>query len=162
VGKKPENFESTIIFLAKVLAGRSYAFRGTTSLVLQGYDMNVDDIDILCDKDTSLDANSLLKDYLVKEVVFSETNNFRSYFGSFFVNGVKVEVMGNWEIKDPKGIWKGPYVPESLNTLQLSLDDTNVVVTTADTELKAFTQMGRWNAYKKLKNQIDHEKDPTN
>lgn len=135
-GKHPPALEKTIIELATLLDGRPYAFRGTTSLILQGLDMNVVDIDILADKETALACNSLLKDFLVTPVKYSETGKFKSYFGQFRINNIPVEVMGEWQIKSGKGEWSTPFRASPDEKRELSVGGQKVYVTTVETELR--------------------------
>jgi hypothetical protein len=95
--------EKVVIRLVRILKSRQYAFRGTTSLVLQGIKMNVSDIDIICDKETALDCNRILGKYLIEAVEYKVSKEFKSYFGKYKVDGIFVEIMGEWQIKDNKG-----------------------------------------------------------
>src|SRR3989344_3459573 len=107
---KPENFEKVILFLADRLGERNYAVRGTASLVLQGIEMNVDDVDVVSDKKTALASPTLIGEQcVVKKIKYSKSPKFRSYFGEFLIEGVKVEVMGEWEIKKLNGEWTLPF-----------------------------------------------------
>lgn len=148
MSEKPKNFTEVVVFLAGILKGYQYAFRGTTSLVLQGLEMNVDDVDILSDKDSALACNSLLKDYLTEEIALKESNKFKSYFGKFNIQGVLVEVMGEWQIKDEKGNWGLPF--SASERQKIILDGQEIYVTTLESELSAFAKMGRWTAYQKI------------
>lgn len=151
---KPPLFKETVLKIASLLEDCQYAFRGTTGLVLQGLEMNVDDIDILCDKKTALATNKLLKEYLLEEVAYKESPKFKSYFGKFEINGTLVEIMGKWQIKNSRGDWSNPFDASDNETTQLKLDGQKVVVTSIETELLMFTKMGRWTAYRKIKGQL--------
>jgi len=153
MGKRPDRFEETVLLLAGKLRNRCYAFRGTVSLVLQGLDMNVDDIDILADQKTALASNRLLKEFLVKKTVFSQSDRFKSFFGQFCLNDVPVEVMGNWQIKDLKGNWSRVYKAAPEERKEIDLQGKRVFVTTIETEIEMFTKMGRWQALNKIKKQ---------
>jgi len=142
----------TVLLLADLLYSRQYAFRGTVSLVLQGLEMNVDDIDIVCDKETALSCNKILSRFLIERVAFRESPKFRSYFGKFSVNNVPVEVMGEWEIKDGKGKWSEPF--NASERKKLTINDKDIFVTTIEEELLMFAKMGRWTAYQKIKRQL--------
>ena len=78
-----EKLKSVVKTIDNKLKGEAYAIRGTASLVLQGLDMGLDDIDILCDAKTALSANLKLSEYLVEKVAFKESPKFKSYFGKF-------------------------------------------------------------------------------
>lgn len=152
MSKVPDNFSGVIKRLTKTFDGYQYAFRGTSSLVIQGLDMNVDDIDILCDEKTALAASKLLKKYLVRKVKYSESPKFKSFFGKFNIDGVIVEIIGNWQILDPKGNWSKVY--SANDRVELEYNHMKVFVTPVSSELDVFAKMGRWTAYQKIKNQI--------
>ena len=145
-------------FLAKRLEGYQYAIRGTASLVLQGLKMGVQDIDLVGDKEMALAANKILAEYLVEAVDYKESEKFRSYFGKFEIEGVRVEIMGEWEIKDKKGVWQGPYTGDRCQVIVIG--GKEIKVTTIEEELKVSAIMGRWNEYWKIKKQVTSNKKP--
>lgn len=151
MGITKEKLESVIKIIHNKLRGEDYAIRGTASLVLQGLDMNVDDIDILCNAKTALNANLKLSEYLVEEVAFKESPKFKSYFGKFLVDGVKVEIMGDWQIFNARKGWSGVYNADMKNIDYVKLDDLEIPVTKIDLELEVFALVGRWTAYQKIK-----------
>jgi DNA ligase (NAD+) len=125
--------------VADQLKDTNYAIRGTASLVLQKIDMNVDDIDVVGDSKMALACNEIFKEYLIKPVAYSESPKFKSYFGQFEINGIKIEIMGDWQIKNPKGEWL------SVPVQRTQVD--GIWLTTIDTEIAMFTAMGRWTVY---------------
>lgn len=157
MGVVPKRFEETVKIIAKKLSSRQYAVRGTSSLVLQDIDMNVDDIDIVCDKDTALMANKIFSESVKNKVVYSETDRFRSYFGSFLINGVDVEIYGDWQIKKKNGEWSKVYNASDGQRITVEIDGTEVCVTSVDTELEMFADMGRWNAFHKIKRELEKQ-----
>jgi hypothetical protein len=153
----PENFFNAAVYLADKLQNINYCFRGTTSLVLQGYDMNVDDIDILTGKENALECNGLLQEYIKDEIEYKESPKFKSYFGSFLIGDVPGEVMGDWQILDTKGVWSRVYnADEKIN---ITVKDHIFFVTPPALELEFFVKMGRWAAFNKLKKQLPPKKD---
>jgi len=150
------NFSKTVLLLAESLQSYQYAFRGTASLFLQGIEMNVDDIDILSDKETALSCNELLKEYLLEEVSYKESKQFKSYFGKFNIEGMPVEIMGEWQIKDVKGNWTKPYSAE--NRIKMEFEGKEIYVISIEEELLFFAKMGRWTAYQKIKRQLEEKK----
>lgn len=150
-----------VLILAERLKGLRFAIRGTAGLVLQGLEMNVDDIDVLTDEETALACNDLLAEYLIEEVAFKESEKFKSYFGKFEIESVPVEIMGEWQIKDNKGIWSQPFNASERIKLDKG-DKDDIYVTAIEDELKMFALMGRWTAYQKIKKQIaiqENDKD---
>lgn len=159
---KPKNFEEVILLLAEKLGDFQYAFRGTASLVLQGIQMNIEDIDIVGDKKMALACNDLLAKYSVEEVTFEESSKFKSYFGKFKVEGIRVEIMGEWQIKNTKGKWSEPF--NASERKSILLDGKEIYVTSVEEELIVFAKMGRWTAYQKIKKQlspVEKKEQPT-
>ena len=150
-----EKIKKTILLIANKLKNKQYAIRGTASLVMQGIEMNVVDVDVLCDKTTALYCNEAFKKYLVSEIEYSESDKFKSYFGYFDFEGIQIEVMGEWQIKNPKGSWGVAFDASENEVIETSLDSKKVKTTKIETELAMFAQMGRWNAYHKIKKQFE-------
>jgi hypothetical protein len=145
MGKIPDKFKEVVVLLAQKLEGHQYAIRGTASLVLQGLDFNVEDIDVVCDEETAR--------FLIPDIKYSETDKFKSFFGKLEINGVGVEVMGNWQIKNSKGEWSRVY--DGSARISVEIDGQKVFVTTLESELEMFLFMERWSAYHKLKKQME-------
>lgn len=138
------NLQKIAIEIANIFSGHQYAIRGTASLVLQGYDMGVDDIDVLCDKTTA----EFFK------LPYSESKQFKSYFGPLNISGAKVEIYGDWQIKNSKGEWSEVFDASDDEIKIIDIDSQPIRVTKVETELKMYALMGRWPAYHKLKKQI--------
>lgn len=150
--KTPENLTVVVKKIAEIFGEYDYVIRGTASLVLQGFDMVAADIDVLCDGKTALLCNALFKEYLIEPVKFSESANFKSFFGKVAIDGVPVEIMGEFQIKDIHGDWSAKFCGE--NPTILLIDGVSVKVTKPEDELHMFALMGRWNAFHKLKKAI--------
>lgn len=155
MGKKPDDFEDVVKYVASKLQGKQYAIRGTASLVLHGFDFNVQDIDVLTDKKTALFCNTALKEILVEKVKYSESDKYKSYFGKFNINNILIEVYGNWQIKDTKGEWSEIFDASDDEIAELKIGNQNIKVTTVETELKTYVLIGRWNVYHKLRRLLD-------
>ena len=76
---------------------------GSTSLFLQGYPVEPNDVDILCPAAEVRHLEFLLKDYRVKLDANTSREKFRSVFSNYIVDDIKVEVMGGLEINTPTG-----------------------------------------------------------
>lgn len=123
------------------LSGHNYAIRGTASLVLQGLDFKVADIDVLCDEETAKFLN----------LPYSESKQFKSYYGKLTDN---TEIYGNWQIKNSKGEWSEILVPTANNKKLITIDDVDIWVTTIEFELHCYALMQRWNVFHKIKRLI--------
>lgn len=153
--KKPEDFEDIVNYIASKLRNKQYAIRGTASLVLHGFDFNVQDIDVLADKETALFCNSAFKEILTEKVKFSESEKFKSYFGKFNINKTLIEVYGDWQIKNTKGKWSESFDASDDEITEVAVGGQKVKVTTVETELKIYVLTGRWNVYHKLRRLAD-------
>ncbi|MEK7163769.1 MAG: hypothetical protein AAB768_01340 [Patescibacteria group bacterium] len=120
----------------------NYAIRGTASLVLQGLDFVVADIDVLCDEETAKYLN----------LTYSESKQFKGYLGKL---SEKAEIYGNWQIKNNNGEWSEILVPTSMNSKLLTINNIDIPVTTIEFELHCYALMGRWNVFHKIKRLID-------
>lgn len=149
----PTSFDSALEIISSRLLNIDYCIRGTTSLVLQGIDMNVDDIDILCDAKSVPAINECLKDYCVDEISYKESPKFKSHFGKFLINDVSVEIMGDWQIFINKSNeWSKIYTTSE--RIKIIYNNLDLFVTPIKLELQVFAEMGRWAAYQKIKRQI--------
>ena len=153
MGKIPEKLNETCALLAQKFEGKQHAIRGTASLALQGLDFNAADIDIICDEETAMFANEALREFVADEVKYSESPKFKSFFGKFEINGIEVEIMGNWQIRSSKGEWSKVY--DGSDKASVDVDGVEVFATTPEEELEMFMFMERWNAYHKLKKLIE-------
>lgn len=154
-----ENVKKVALRLNNLFKKRQFAFRGTTSLVFQGIDMKVQDIDIICDKKTATYCNKLLKKYLQEPVSYKVSNQFKSYFGKFVVDEILVEVYGEWQIKDKKGKWSEVFNASDDQITHVDLEGVNIPVTKVEIELSCFSKTGRWNAYHKILRQVKARKN---
>jgi len=155
MGKKPKFFEKTISEIAQRMKDTRYAIRGTASLVLQDIDMNIDDIDIIANEKTSLLFNDKLKDFINEKVKYKKSEKIKSYYGKFTINKIQIEIMGCMQIKNKENEWSNPFDASSDEVTSIKLKDQLVKVTTIQTELMMFSLLGRWNAFHKIKRQID-------
>jgi hypothetical protein len=155
MGKRPAKFVKTLGLLARQLEGTQYAIRGTAGIVLQNIEMNVEDIDIVTDGKTAQKCNELLADFVTKEVSYSESPKYKSYFGQFKINDILVEVYGDWQIKNPKGDWSPIFNAADSQRTLVTVEDFAIYVTRIETELSMFVAMGRWTAYHKIKTQLN-------
>lgn len=89
-------------FLCKEFAKAdiSWVLAGSLSLALQGVSVEPRDIDILTDRQGAFKINAMLKKYEVKKVEYSQTDKTASFLGIFRIDGVKVEVMGDYKERE--------------------------------------------------------------
>lgn len=83
-----------IIFQRLINHNINWVIVGSASLSLQDVDIQASDIDILTDRNGAFRISELLKDFIIDQVRFKESEFFNSYLGKFDINGIKVEIMG--------------------------------------------------------------------
>lgn len=71
---------------------------GSSSLWLQGVDIVPEDIDILADKEGAIKIGEMLQEFEKRQVSFSRSGRYESFFGQYEIHGVQLEVMGNLRI----------------------------------------------------------------
>jgi len=114
---------------------------GSLSLALQGVHINPKDIDILTDEQGALQIGALLEEYEVEPINFSRTEVFESHYGLYFIEGVKVEVMGNLRVQVD-----GKWVPLSSGLkfpLFVQQNSLNIPVSPLRDQLLFYEQLGR-------------------
>ena len=83
-----------------------WVLSGSTSLVIQGVDVTINnDIDILTDKKGSIEIDRIFAEFRVKDLDYSTTDKYKSYFGIYRINNIQVEVMGDFQYKMNNGEW---------------------------------------------------------
>mgnify|MGYP001573404185 CR=1 FL=1 len=101
--------ENTVVDIARRLSDSNvpYCFIKSSSLALQGLPVNPNDIDILTTAEGAYNLQRALQPQgnLVREVQYSTDGMFGSYFGRLNIDGIPVEIIGEFTEKHSKG-WK--------------------------------------------------------
>lgn len=98
------NLISVSEFLCKKLESVDWVFIGSFNLAIQGINIEVNDIDILTNKEGFVAISRILREF--KQQRNKKDNiNFKSNFNIFLVKNVKVEVMEDLKYKNNKGKW---------------------------------------------------------
>ena len=83
-----------------------WVLSGSTSLRLQGVAVPVKkDIDIITNAENAKKIDQVLKEYVIQPSAFSATDKYQSYFGIYEIDGVNVEVMGEFRYRMKNGEW---------------------------------------------------------
>jgi len=128
---------------------------GTTSLKLQGVDVPVNDIDILTGINGAYKLDNILCEYCTKKLEFSSTDKYKSYYGIYLINNVKVEVMGNFQYRLKSHIWS---LPNNLNESSiLNYEGLDIPVLSLQQEKQEYEAMGRLDKVEKINEAILHK-----
>ena len=128
----------------------TWILSGSTSLVLQGVDVDIkDDIDILTDKDGIIVIDNLLSEFREKSLGYSSNDRYKSYFEIYKVNGIKVEVMGEFQYRLLNGEWSKP---NQLNeTIKGNYYGMEILMLTLEQELIEYENVCRYDKVEKIK-----------
>lgn len=113
--KLPRRIRLSLLELLPRLKGVRWALAGSTASALYGLSLNPHDIDILTDIKGAKLLSSRLKEFALSPLKNVEGEHFSSFLAQFKVEGVKVEVIGNLQVKGEKGFLRfnfWPYIRE--------------------------------------------------
>ena len=85
-----------------------WTITGSLNFVLQGLELEVNDIDLQTDASGAYDIEKVFTEYVVTSVSFSKSDKITSHWGELNIDGVKVEIMGALQKKLPDGTWESP------------------------------------------------------
>ncbi len=108
-----------------------WAVDGSTSLVLQGYAILPDDIDLLTDAEGAYHVEKAFSDHVVRKVEFSSTEKFESHFGVIKIDGVSIDIMGNLRVFR-NGAWSPVQNPGTVKTETIFLDGLEIPVVSVE------------------------------
>lgn len=138
--------------LAKLIDRDKWVLVGGASRALQGIDDTINDIDILTDRVTAEKFYILLKNNVVKKLEMSENLPFKSYFGVYELDGVKIEVMADLEIKgeDNMSVYNASLKRMLSYDREAEVEGIKIRVEPAEEALIANVLLGRIERAKKL------------
>ncbi|MEI6731064.1 MAG: NOL1/NOP2/sun family putative RNA methylase [archaeon] len=89
---------NALTILARKLKKYKWVLIGSTNLAVQGVDVAAHDLDIMIDRTNMEFVAQDLKEYEKKEFEFMEKGPFKGYYSEYEIDGVKVEIMVDFEI----------------------------------------------------------------
>ncbi|MCL2771869.1 MAG: hypothetical protein FWD71_00845 [Oscillospiraceae bacterium] len=138
------NQDSALVTIYNYLNQREiiWVLTGSTSFTIQGMKLTPRDIDIQTNKAGAYEINELLKNYVVRPVLFSAIEKVRSHIGYFAINGVEIEVMGDIQ-KKCNDIWEDiidlrPFIE------QIVYKNMKLPVLNLSYESSAYRKLGRF------------------
>ncbi len=114
---------------------------GSTSLALQGVDVEPEDIDIICSKEDAFEIGRILKKYETRPVGSSRTHLFESYMGEYAIHGVKVQIMGDFKEKRDEKWFSLNNRLESPHMIDIG--QGRISVSTLVDQLESYERLGR-------------------
>jgi len=156
--KIDEQLEKALKLIIKRLTGKkiNWFLGGSTSLALQSVDVIPHDIDILTDKKGALAIQKELTEFTQESVAYKKSDLFKSWFGAFLINDIKVEVMGDLSTRaNINDDWGIPVKFESVK--YLVYNSTKIPVQSLKEEYMAYLRMGRLEKANKIKSCLKGE-----
>ena len=115
---------------------------GSLGMALQGMEIEIHDIDIQTDKQGAYEFESLFAEYVVEPVRYLASERIRSYLGTFEIDGIKVEIMGDIQKMSPGQEWEPPVKVEQYRQW-IRYNDMRVPVLSLEYEYQAYLKLGR-------------------
>jgi hypothetical protein len=113
-----------------------WAIDGSASLALQGIDVTPHDIDILTNREGTIRIQESLKKYNVMPISHSGNEKYDSYFGTFKVKGIKVEVMGDLMVFR-SGKWSALQNPSTVDIAEINLEGLSIPVVSVKSQTES-------------------------
>ena len=118
-----------------------WVLAGSLSLALQGVNVEPHDIDLLTDRQGAFRINAMLKKYEKKAVDYAETEKVSSFFGVFEIQGVKVEVMGDY--RERQGTKWVSLSKRLANPKTIEVDGIRIPVSSLEDQLVSYRRLKR-------------------
>ena len=122
--------------------GVNWVLTGSASFALQGIPMEVHDIDVQTDEVGAYRIEELFSRYSTKKVSFSSTDNIRSHFGELYIDGVRVEIMGDIQKQLEDGNWEET-VNLEFHKRFVNVAEMRIPVLSLEYEYQAYLKLGR-------------------
>lgn len=122
--------------------GMNWAITGSTGFVLQGVPLFPHDIDLQSDEAGAYEIERLLSAYRTRPIALREGEFARSHIGSFTIDGLEVEVMGELQKRNSEGKWSEP-VQFAQQKHFVQVEELLLPVLRLEYEIEAYRLLGR-------------------
>jgi hypothetical protein len=119
-----------------------WAVTGSLGLLIQGIEVDVNDIDLQSTKEGVYAIERVLEEYVIHKVEYLESMKIQSYLGELKIEGIKVEIMGDVQKELPGGGWEPPNdLSKSIHWVKV--DGWSIPVLDLVAEYRAYRLLGR-------------------
>jgi hypothetical protein len=112
----------------------------------------MNDIDIVTTAEGALEIDERLAEYRVRAPAFSSTEKFRSCYGIYYINDVKIDIMGDFQYKLNSGEWSKVSSPRGDEAFRL--DNMSISVYSMSRELATYRGMERASKVSAIKKKL--------
>ena len=120
----------------------TWVVAGSLNLALQGVPVEVHDIDIAADAAGAYEIARRFARFVMRPVVFSSADSIRSHFGALAIDGVEVEIIGDFQHRRADGTWDAP-VDLALHRRFVEVERMRVPVLSLEYARWSYLLMGR-------------------
>jgi len=120
----------------------NWAVVGSLGLALRGAPIEPRDIDIMTDKVGAYEIERIFSDSVTSPVTLKSSGTIRSHFGALNIDGVKIEIMGDFQIRLKNGTWQGPPNLAALKEME-HVGEMSVPVLALAWEHDSYLKLGR-------------------
>jgi hypothetical protein len=128
---------------------------GSTSLLIQGVDIKPGDIDIVTDKEGADNIDKILSEYRIQKPEYSSTEEFRSYYGKYIINGIKIDLVGEFQYKKKDRSWSNLRHEEKF--FKKDYNGMTLMLLPLEEELKEYEELDRLEKVRKIKEKLGRE-----
>lgn len=120
----------------------NWALVGSFGLAIRGAPVEPKDVDVMTDRTGAYRIGQLFSDSVTSPVSFRSSDTIESHFGELNVDGVKVEIMGDFRIRLQSGGWHGP--PDFGRFKEtISVESMSIPVLSLEWEYDSYSRLGR-------------------
>ncbi len=119
-----------------------WALMGSANLSLQGVPIEPNDIDLQTDEAGAYEIERSLSEYVTTRVALSTADKIRSYFGALLIDGVKVHIVGDLQIRFQNGKWEKPLKWDE-HKQYVEIDDIRIPVLSLEHEHQIHLRLGK-------------------
>jgi hypothetical protein len=131
-----------------------WGITGSLGMALQGMDLPIHDIDLQCDTEGAYAIEALFHDLMTLPVAHQEAERIRSELGAMQVGGIKVEIMGGIENREPGGDWL-PSAGFAKAVRWIDFQGMRLPVLDLEYEYLAYQRMGRAEKAARIRGYLD-------
>ncbi len=123
-------------------SGVNWAIAGSLGLAIRGAPVEPHDIDITTNRKGAYEIQRMFLEFVTRGVAFRVGDRIRSHFGALEIDGVKIEIIGDFETKLEDGSWQKP--PALASVIEVvQFEGMSIPVLSLEHECDSYTKLGR-------------------
>ncbi len=115
---------------------------GSLGLALRGILVEPHDIDLMTDRNGSYEIERILSEFVTDEVHLRTSDKIQSHFGALEIDGIRIEIMGDFLLRRSDGSWDDPPDIQVLRRI-VRVEEMQVPVLSLEWECQCYSKLGR-------------------